>query len=80
MENKSNNGLKVGLGIALVLFLATGFYTMNLYKESNETKKTLNEEKQLVMNDLNAMAKQYDEAIDRGQRSYSRINRFFKNF
>ena len=63
MENKSNNGLKVGLGIALVLFLATGFYTMNLYKESNETKKTLNEEKQLVMNDLNAMAKQYDEAI-----------------
>ncbi|SEQ47885.1 hypothetical protein SAMN05421824_1759 [Hyunsoonleella jejuensis] len=63
MENKSNTGLKVGLGIALVLFLATGFYTMNLYKESNETKKELNEEKQLVMNDLNAMAKQYDEAI-----------------
>lgn len=63
MENKSNTGLKVGLGIALVLFLATGFYTMNLYKESNETKKELSEEKQLVMNDLNAMAKQYDEAI-----------------
>ncbi len=63
MENKSNTGLKVGLGIALVLFLATGFYTMNLYKESNETKKELTDEKQLVMNDLNAMAKQYDEAI-----------------
>ncbi|GAL66993.1 hypothetical protein [Jejuia pallidilutea] len=63
MENKSSTGLKVALGIALVLFLATGFYTMNLYRESNETKKELNEEKQMVMNDLNAMAKQYDEAI-----------------
>lgn len=63
MENKSNTGLKVALGIALVLFLGTGFYTMNLYKESNDTKKELNDEKELVMNDLNAMAKQYDEAI-----------------
>ncbi|GAA4231821.1 hypothetical protein GCM10022291_05100 [Postechiella marina] len=64
MENSTGStGLKVALGIALVLFLATGFYTMNLYKESNETKKELTEEKQLVMNDLNAMAKQYDEAI-----------------
>ncbi len=64
MENsKSSMGLKVALGIALVLFLGTGFYTMNLYKESNETKKELTAEKQLVMNDLNAMAKQYDVAI-----------------
>ncbi|NJX15558.1 chromosome partitioning protein ParA [Tamlana crocina] len=64
MENsKSNTGLKVALGIALVLFLATGFYTMNLYKKSNETQKELTAEKELVMNDLNAMAKQYDEAI-----------------
>ncbi len=64
MENsKSSMGLKVALGIALVLFLGTGFYTMNLYKESNETKKELIAEKQLVMNDLNAMAKQYDVAI-----------------
>src|SRR5690606_17930574 len=62
-NNKSNTGLKVGLGIAIVLFLATGFYTMNLYKNSNETKKELADEKQLVMNDLNAMAKQYDVAI-----------------
>ncbi|MDO5980406.1 chromosome partitioning protein ParA [Flavivirga spongiicola] len=64
MENsKSNMGLKVGLGIALVLFLGTGFYTMNLYKSSNQIQKDLTEEKQLVMNDLNAMAKQYDVAI-----------------
>lgn len=64
MESSSNGkGLKIALGIALVLFLATGFYTMNLYKKSNDTEKELTEEKQLVMNDLNAMAKQYDEAI-----------------
>lgn len=63
MENKSGMGLKVALGIAVVLFLGTGFYTMNLYKKSNDTQKELTEEKQLVMNDLNAMAKQYDEAI-----------------
>ena len=62
-NNTSSKGLKVALGIALVLFLGTAFYTMNLYKESNETKKELTNEKQLVMNDLNAMAKQYDEAI-----------------
>jgi hypothetical protein len=61
--SKSSMGLKVALGIALVLFLATGFYTMNLYKSSSKVQKDLTEEKQLVMNDLNAMAKQYDVAI-----------------
>jgi hypothetical protein len=62
---KSNNGmgLKIALGIALVLFLGTAFYSLNLYKKSNEDKKELTEQKQLVMNDLNAMAKQYDAAI-----------------
>ena len=64
MEDKKNSmGLKIALGIAVVLFLATGFYTINLYKTSKDIQKDLTEEKQLVMNDLNAMAKQYDEAI-----------------
>ncbi|WP_242204574.1 chromosome partitioning protein ParA [Aestuariivivens insulae] len=66
-SNKSSMGLKVALGIALVLFLGTAFYTMNLYKKSNDTQKQLTEEKQLVMNDLNAMAKQYDEAISENE-------------
>ena len=61
--NKSNKGLKIALGVALALFLGVGFYTMNLYSDSKENQKQLTEEKQLVMNDLNAMAKQYDEAI-----------------
>ncbi|KJD32732.1 chromosome partitioning protein ParA [Tamlana sedimentorum] len=63
MENKSSKGLKIALGIAVVLFLATGFYAMNLHKKASDEKKELAEQKQLVMNDLNAMAKQYDEAI-----------------
>ncbi|HMR16782.1 MAG TPA: chromosome partitioning protein ParA, partial [Mariniflexile sp.] len=64
MENNKNSmGLKVALGIALVLFLGTAFYTMNLYKSSEKVQNDLTEQKQLVMNDLNAMAKQYDIAI-----------------
>ncbi|MCL5128472.1 MULTISPECIES: chromosome partitioning protein ParA [unclassified Algibacter] len=66
-NNSSSTGLKVALGIALVLFLATGFYAMNLNKKSNEVEKDLTEQKRLVMNDLNTMAKQYDEAISENQ-------------
>ncbi len=62
-ENKSNTGLKIALGIALALFLGVGFYTMNLYSDSKKVQNDLVAEKELVMNDLNAMAKQYDEAI-----------------
>ena len=64
MENNKNNiGLKVALGIALALFIGTGFYTSQLYKEKNENEAQLTKEKELVMNDLSNMAKQYDLAI-----------------
>ncbi len=66
-NNKSSMGLKVALGIALVLFLGTAFYTMNLYQSSAKVQKDLTEQKQLVMNDLNAMAKQYDTAISENE-------------
>lgn len=66
-NNKTSSGLKIALGIAIVLFLGTAFYTMNLYKQSNDDKKELTEQKQLVMNDLNAMAKQYDDAISESE-------------
>merc|ERR1712146_581535 len=56
-------GLKVGLGILLVLFLGTAFYASKLYTDNQETEKTLITEKQQVMNDLNNMRNQYDEAI-----------------
>lgn len=66
MENKSeskNTGLKVILGIAVVLLLGTAFYTFNLYNDSADTQKQLTEEKALVLKDLNNMAQQYDAAI-----------------
>ncbi|MDT0558790.1 chromosome partitioning protein ParA [Ichthyenterobacterium sp. W332] len=65
MENSSSNntGLKVGLGILLVLFLGTAFYTSKLYKEKKENEATLISEKKEVMTDLSNMAKQYDLAI-----------------
>lgn len=62
-SQNSNTGLKVGLGILLVLFLGTAFYASKLYSDKQETERTLVTEKQQVMNDLNNMAKQYDAAI-----------------
>ncbi|MCH4552632.1 MULTISPECIES: chromosome partitioning protein ParA [Aestuariibaculum] len=62
-NNKSSIGLKVALGIAVVLFLGMAFYSMNLYQESNKVQQDLTEEKQKVMDELSLMASQYDEAI-----------------
>ncbi|MFY0714703.1 chromosome partitioning protein ParA [Seonamhaeicola sp. NFXS20] len=62
-KKSSSKGLKIALGIVLALFLAVGFYTINLYSNSKKVQNELTQEKELVMNDLNAMAKQYDEAI-----------------
>jgi regulator of replication initiation timing len=62
-SQKTTTGLKVGLGILLVLFLITAFYASKLYTDKQETEKTLISEKQQVMNDLNIMAQDYDAAI-----------------
>ncbi|WP_027126898.1 hypothetical protein [Gelidibacter mesophilus] len=62
-NSNKNTGLKIALGILLALFVGTGFYTSKLYNEKKENEATLTKEKQLVMSDLNNMAKQYDIAI-----------------
>lgn len=62
-SQNSNTGLKVGLGILLVLFLGTAFYTSKLYSEKQENETLLTSEKQQVMNDLNNLAQDYDQAI-----------------
>ncbi|WP_111683042.1 chromosome partitioning protein ParA [Winogradskyella tangerina] len=62
-SQKSNIGLKVGLGILLILFLGSAFVASKFYSEGKEQEKELISEKQQVMNDLNNMAKQYDQAI-----------------
>ncbi|MGY0392567.1 chromosome partitioning protein ParA [Bizionia sp. KMM 8389] len=63
-NNKNSTGLKVALGIALVLFVATGIYTSKLYKEKKSTETQLMQEKEMVMTDLTNMARQYDKVID----------------
>ncbi|WP_223034273.1 chromosome partitioning protein ParA [Hanstruepera marina] len=75
MENnsKNNTGLKVALGIALVLFIATGFYTSKLYTEKKENEAQLKQEKELVMNDLSNMAKQYDIVIGENDIANSKL-------
>lgn len=74
MENNSKNtGLKVALGIALVLFIATGFYTSQLYTEKKENEAQLKQEKELVMQDLSNMAKQYDIVIGENEIANSKL-------
>jgi len=62
-EQKTNRGLKVGLGIVIVLFLGSLFYAYTLYTDGEDTKKQLTAEKEEVIQDLNEMQKQYDVAI-----------------
>jgi len=61
--NNKNTGLKVAIGILLVLFIGTGVYTSKLYNDKKETEKTLTKEKEQVMSDLETMTKQYDVVI-----------------
>ncbi|MEO8933458.1 MAG: chromosome partitioning protein ParA [Xanthomarina sp.] len=64
MENSNKNtGLKVALGIALVLFIGAAIYSINLFNDKKETEAQLTAEKQLVMKDLTNMSKQYDIVI-----------------
>jgi len=72
-DNKSSIGLKVALGIALGLFVITGIYTFDLMKDKKDTEAQLTEEKQLVMNDLSNMAKQYDIAIGENEVANSNL-------
>ncbi|MGV6832513.1 MAG: chromosome partitioning protein ParA [bacterium] len=62
-STNSNNGLKIGLGIAVLLLLGTLFYTFKLHNESKITQQELTDEKTRVLTDLNNMAAQYDVAL-----------------
>lgn len=66
-NTSSNTGLKVALGILIALFLGTGFYTSKLYNDKKENEAQLTKEKQMVMDDLSAMAAQYDAAISENE-------------
>jgi len=62
-SNSKNKGLKIALGILVVLFLGTAFYTSKLYNDKKTTEAVLVREKDQVLADLNIMAEKYDNAI-----------------
>ncbi|TYC14865.1 chromosome partitioning protein ParA [Bizionia gelidisalsuginis] len=62
-NNTANTGLKVALGIAIVLFIGLSIFSSSLYKNSKETEKQLTEEKATVLKDLTAMSAQYEVAM-----------------
>ena len=66
-NNKSSMGLKIALGIAVVLFAVTAFFTFDIMNKKDAMEKDLTEQKELVMNDLSNMAKQYDIAISENE-------------
>jgi hypothetical protein len=72
-SNSKGTGLKIALGLLVVLFLGTGFYTSKLYNEKKENEASLTREKQQVMADLSTMAKQYDVAIADNEVSNERL-------
>lgn len=62
-ETKNNNGLKVLAGLLGVILLATMIYTVNLYQDKKKNEKILNQEKELVVEDLNNLKSEYEKAI-----------------
>jgi hypothetical protein len=66
-SNSKGNALKIALGIAVVLFLALGFYTSKVIKDNKQHEAELVKEKEQVMADLSNMAKQYDIAISENE-------------
>src|SRR5690606_21236461 len=66
-ETKSNNGLKVIAGLLAVALIGTLIYTGSLYKSKKDTTQKLNQEKNLVIEDLNNLKSDYDRAISENE-------------
>lgn len=62
-ETKNNNGLKVIAGLLGVVLLGTIIYTVSLYQDKKKTTQALQQEKDLVVEDLNSLKSEYDKAI-----------------
>jgi len=66
-NDTASTGLKVALGIALVLFIGTAVYTGSLYNEKQETEQQLTTEKNDVLANLNEMKAKYDLALSENE-------------
>ncbi|ETN95362.1 hypothetical protein SAMN04487906_2460 [Zhouia amylolytica] len=59
----SSNSLKVIAGLLGAALVGTLIYTISLYNDKKQTTAKLNEEKDLVIEDLNNLKSDYDKAI-----------------
>ncbi len=74
MNNTTKHkALKISLIAVAILLIGVSAYTYRLYNNAKETKKELIQEKQLVLNDLNEMAVQYDTAIGDNELANSKL-------
>lgn len=62
-ETKNNNGLKVLAGILGVILLGTIIYTVSLYQEKKKNEAVLEQEKEVVVGELESLRSEYDKAI-----------------
>ncbi len=65
METQSNNSgiLKVLVALLGIGILGLGYYTYDMYNESKETEQILQQEKEQVINELEDLKVNYDQAI-----------------
>ena len=62
-ETKNNNGLKVLAGLLGVILLGTIIYTVSLYQEKKKKEAVLEQEKEVVVGELESLRSEYDKAI-----------------
>jgi len=61
--SNSSNILKVVVALLGIGILGLGYYTYNMYNESQETQRILQDEKEQVINELEDLKVNYDQAI-----------------
>ncbi|MAZ27245.1 MAG: hypothetical protein CL868_09240 [Cytophagaceae bacterium] len=72
-ENK-NTGLKVVLGILVVLLVVAGAFAIKLYNQEKNTKAELTKEKEVVLTDLKQMVTKYDAVIEENNLKDTELN------
>jgi len=61
--SNSSNILKVVVALLGIVILGLGYYTYDMYNESQETQRILQDEKEQVINELEDLKVNYDQAI-----------------
>lgn len=62
-SQKSNTGLKVGLAIAIALFIGASLVASKLYSDVEKEKEQILAKKEQLMTELNGLTTQYNDAI-----------------